>query len=304
MTPGQTTTGRYQVVIGPWMHGQGLDDSIQLEWYDTWLKGEHTGVADTHTPMHLLVLQSDQWVNASTYPLTDDYTALHLASGATLSAGAPASGSATLKWAQPAASGAQLTFNSQSVTTQEVIGGPIAATVYARSNNRNMELIGTLYDVAPSGQSTEISTGTILGSLRAVDHARSWFDLNGLITLPYHPYTADHYAAVGSLQRYDITLTPILYAVAPGHHLQFVLTTQAPSDKCASLLSALTTPLPCLLSAPQKKTVPGGTYQIVWDATHPSSVNVPVLPVGALHATNSAVTPTSSGESEPLGWGS
>ena len=47
MNPKQNTTGRYQIVIGPWKHGQGLDDSIQLEWYDTWLKGKDTGIADT-----------------------------------------------------------------------------------------------------------------------------------------------------------------------------------------------------------------------------------------------------------------
>jgi hypothetical protein len=55
------------------------------------------------------------------------------------------------------------------------------------------------------------------------------------------------------VQRYDIALTPSLYAVGPGNHLQFVLTTQAPSDKCASLLTALTTPLPCLFEHTTKE---------------------------------------------------
>lgn len=68
------------------------------------------------------------------------------------------------------------------------------------------------------------------------------------------------------------------------------------------LLSALTTPLPCLLSMPQKQTVPGGVYQVLWGASHPSSINVPVLANGTLHVTTSGVTPTSQGESEPLGW--
>ena len=85
MSAKQRTTGRYQIIIGPWMHGQGLDDSIQLEWYDTWLKGEDTGIADTSTPMHLFELQSDRWVNATTYPLTHEYTALHLGADGALS---------------------------------------------------------------------------------------------------------------------------------------------------------------------------------------------------------------------------
>ena len=302
MAPDQKTTGRYQIVVGPWMHAQGLDEGIELEWYDTWLKHEHTGITSTSTPMHVFALQSKQWVNATTYPMTDDYTALHMGSGSALSTAVPKSGSATLDWAQPAATGGQLTFNTRPVASEELIGGPIAATVYARSSNRNLELIGTLNDVSASGQVTQIATGDIVGSMRAEDRVRSWYDRKGLVTLPYHPYTADHYAAAGTVQRYDITLTPSLYAVPSGDHLQLVLTSQAPSDECASLLSALTTPLPCLLSAPQKKTIPGGVYQILWGPSHPSSVNVPVLAEGSVQPTTSGVTPSSSGESEPLDW--
>lgn len=302
MTQSQKTTGRYQIVVGPWMHGQGLDQGIQLEWYDTWLKGEHTGMTATRTPMHLFTLQSKQWVNAATYPMTDDYSAMHLGGGSTLTTGTPSSGSASLRWAQPTASGGQLTFNAKPAGKDEVVGGPIAATIDAKSSNRNLVLIGTLNDVTPSGQVTQISTGTLLGSLRAINPARSWYDRNHLITLPYHPYTKDHYAAAGTVQRYDITMTPSLYNVPRGDHLQFVLTTQAPSDKCASLLSALTTPLPCILSTPQKRTVPGGVYHILWGSSHASSVNVPFLPKGTVHSTTAGVTSTSSGETEPLVW--
>jgi uncharacterized protein len=234
--------------------------------------------------------------------MTDDYTALHLARGSVLSHTIPTAASATLDWAQPTATGGQLIFDTQPVTSEEVIGGAIAATVYARSSNRNIELIGTLNDVTPAGQVTQLATGTIIGSMRAEDRVRPWYDKNGLITLPYHPYSADRYAGAGSVQRYDIELTPSLYAVPPGNHLQFVLTTQAPSDKCASLVTALTTPLPCLLSTPQKKTVPGGVYRVLWGSSYPSSVNVPILAAGSVQPTTSGVTPTSSGDSEPLNW--
>ena len=139
MSPGQKTTGRYQIVVGPWQHGQGLDETIQLEWYDTWLKGEHTGITNTTTPMHLYELQSEHWVNATTYPMTDQYTAYHLASGGNLSTSSPKAGSAMLRWGQPTLDGTTLTFNAQPLTKEEVIGGPIAATIYARSSNRNLE---------------------------------------------------------------------------------------------------------------------------------------------------------------------
>ena len=152
-------------------------------------------------------------------------------------------------------------------------------------------------------ESTQLATGTILGSLRTVDRVRSWYDKNQLMVLPDHPDAADHYAAAGTLQRYDIGLTPTLYSVPVGDHLQFVLTTQAPTSACASLLSALTTPLPCILSSPQKKTLPGGAYQIIWSRSAPSSLNVPMLGSGGVNETTGAVTSTSSGETEPINWG-
>jgi X-Pro dipeptidyl-peptidase C-terminal non-catalytic domain len=219
--------------------------------------------------------------------------AFHLASHGQLSTSSSNSGSATLRWGPPTLKGTTLTFNAQPLTSEETIGGPIAATIDARSSNRNLELNGTLFDVSPSGQRTQLATGTVLGSLRATDDSRSWYDKNHLLVRPEYHYATNRYAAANSLQRYDIGLTPTLYAVPAGDHLQFVLTTQPPADKCASLLSALTTPLPCLPSAPQKRTLPGGVYQVVWGASTSSSVNVPLLPEGAVGVTSSGVTPAS-----------
>jgi predicted acyl esterase len=53
MARDQRATGRYQIIVGPWGHGQGLDNTIMLEWYDTWLKHKNTGIDQTRTPMHL-----------------------------------------------------------------------------------------------------------------------------------------------------------------------------------------------------------------------------------------------------------
>ena len=152
MDPNQSTTGRYQIVVGPWMHGQGLDDAFQLEWYDTWLKGEHTGITNTSTPMHLYDLQAGQWANAKTYPLTGDYTAYRLGDGGSLSTSLQGSGSSRILWGQPVAGKTSISFDAPSFSRQVTIGGPIAATIYARSSNRNVELIGTLFDVEPRWQ--------------------------------------------------------------------------------------------------------------------------------------------------------
>jgi hypothetical protein len=302
MTPNQKVTGRYQVVIGPWAHGQGLDDTIQLEWYDTWLKGEHTGMTHTSTPMHLYDLQQDRWLNAATYPLTNKYTAYRLGSGGTLSTRSGGAGMADLSWGPPTDDGTIKTFNAAQVTKPELIAGPIAATIWARSTTRNVDLIATLYDVNANGSSTQISVGNLIGSMRAVDLSKSWFDVSGLMIRPDHPFLADHYAASGTLQRYDIEMTPTLYTVSPGDHLQLIVSSQPQPSTCASLLSALKTPLPCLPTTSQTATLTGGRYQLVWGPSTPSSVNIPLIADDALPTATSGITSTSQGLTEPLTW--
>jgi putative CocE/NonD family hydrolase len=75
MTPDQRVTPRYQLLMGPWQHvttGTGVNMSaLELEWFDTWLLGEHTPMSTTTTPMHLNVRNAaDTWVDAARWPLT------------------------------------------------------------------------------------------------------------------------------------------------------------------------------------------------------------------------------------------
>ena len=62
MTPDQAVTPRYQLLMGPWQHvttGTGVNISaLELEWFDTWLLGEHTPLATTTTPLHLDIQNS------------------------------------------------------------------------------------------------------------------------------------------------------------------------------------------------------------------------------------------------------
>jgi len=100
MLPRQRTTGRYQLLYGPWYHltaGTGYDVyATELAWFDRWLKGEPTGIDRTGTPLHVYELQAGRWMNASRWPLPRARPrTLYLGPGGTLTATAPA---------QPAAS--------------------------------------------------------------------------------------------------------------------------------------------------------------------------------------------------------
>jgi putative CocE/NonD family hydrolase len=105
MTAKQKTTGRYQLIDGPWEHlnGSSVDvDVLELAWFDQWLKGERTGIDKTPTPLHYYDLGSTNWTQTAAYPFAGATpTRLYLGSG-TLSRTAPTaagSGADPLVWA-------------------------------------------------------------------------------------------------------------------------------------------------------------------------------------------------------------
>jgi len=74
MIAGQPTTGRYQLLDGPYTHLQIAVDSnaldqLQLEWFDTWLKGADTGMAQTPTPLHYYDLGAKTYAESGDYPI-------------------------------------------------------------------------------------------------------------------------------------------------------------------------------------------------------------------------------------------
>jgi predicted acyl esterase len=249
-------------------------------------------------------MTGDTWVNASTVPLTNAYTPMYLGDGALTTSVAKSPGSANINWAPPDAAGTTLSFEAEPATRTRVIAGPIAATIYAKSSTRNLQLTATLSDVARDGQSIDLATGTVVGSLRAIDKKASWYDRRGLMVHPIQPFSADHFARVNTVNRYDITLTPTMYSVEPGHRLRLSLSTQPPANKCAlSIETALGLPTPCLPTNKQKGDLAAGIYSIEWGKATPSSINLPLMKPSALPVASSGVTATSNNKVVPLDWG-
>jgi hypothetical protein len=296
-------TGRYQLFIGNGPHGCCLGDTgVQLMWFDHFLKGLDTGVDDSSQhPIHLQELGTGKYVNIKTYPMTTDYSVYRLGAG-TLTTTPPKDGSDTIVWG-PAVDGVtSKTYTSEPLAAGGTIAGAISVTAYASSSNSNLSLVGTLNDVAPDGTVTEITHGSLLGSMDDLDQARSWKNDDGVVMRPYPTFTQDNYRPAGLVSRYDFQLQPKLYSVAPGHRIQLTLASQGSPQACAATLGIGPPPLGCFYNAPQLRTLPGGIYRLDRTAARPSALNIPLLPLHAFPYVDSPTPPTGSSP-VPKDWG-
>ncbi|HSV83035.1 MAG TPA: CocE/NonD family hydrolase [Ramlibacter sp.] len=316
MTASQPVTPRYQIVVGPWPHAEGLDVGLYLQWLETWLKGVDTGIQKTRTPMHLYEMGTDRWINVRGLPLVASYTAWRLDRSGQLTASTPQrSGSEALAWTDPAEAGGKLTFTTPPLAAGVTLAGPMSATIYASSSNTNLALIAKLLDVAPDGTATEISRGVMLGSQRELDRSLSWSDRNGKATWPWQALKRDDYLAPGRVYRFDVLFSPRQWGVKPDHKLRLELTTQSPQDVCPreGLPPRAGTDV-CGLTAPQRTTVPGGKYTIMLGGKWPSALNLPQLPWKAFPEARTGPMPTTWHENQrqivnrgftlPLDWDS
>ncbi len=307
MLAGQRTTGRYQLIDGPWEHinGSSVDvDPLELEWFDTWLKHEHTGMAHTPTPLHYYDLGTGRFDETTTYPFTGATpTRLFLQAGGRLGGQRPparATGD-TLLWSSagtacgrpvdqwsmggvsipshsagllaPCADNDQpgqvgpwtISYISAPFPAPRAVAGPVTATIYASSTTPETELVAELEDVTPSGASYPLTEGALLGSLRKVDRGRSW-SARGMTLMPYHPYTKVSARPVktGAVTEYQIEIFPTLATIARGDRLRLTLST---TD------SPHLTPQPSQLPE-----LAGGSYTIEHRATAPSALTLELLP--------------------------
>lgn len=330
MLPDQALTGRYQLLMEPRYHltccnppSAAVDDNdLQLEWFDQFLKGEQTGITNTHDPLHVYMLGAGRYVDARTYPFSAPTpTALYLGAGpsgsqapstndGTLSTTKPVSPSGqdpvaftgatqtcdrqTEQWSggagaiAPEAAGqpdepcggndmamqagpGSLTYTTAPFTDNEVIAGPIDATIYASSTAPDTYLEATLEDV-PSGSrisSTPITSGGLLGSFRSLDDSLSWFSPNGKPILPYHPYTQASQTPVpiGKVTGFDIEVFPTFAEIKKGDRLRLTITT-SDSPHLA-------------FNSTQLAHLAGGVYEVQRNSIAASFLDVPLAPQSA-----------------------
>lgn len=250
----QPVTGRYQLVVGPWFHNPatlGLTfQELQLAWFDRWLKGVQNGIDRTTTPLHAFELGTKRWINLARWPVPQARArTLRLGSGTgqlTWSDVRSPCNAGTDQWSTglPAYAIAEgggsgdpcadddrstqtggLTYTSAPFKKAMTVAGPVDVSLDLKDTATDAEVVAGLDIVAPGGGSRAISSGALLGSLRALDPWRSWSQ-DARLVLPWHPYTSASAQPMplGRPVRLDIEVYPTVARIAPGDRLRLTLT--------------------------------------------------------------------------------
>ena len=293
--PGAPASGKYQLILGDWSHGGGLDQGVQLQWFETWLKGRDTGLpVRTRTPIHAQDRVTKDWLNLAAYPMVDRYEPLYLGAG-TLSATVPEAGQDMLRWAATMPDAKD--YTSEPFPEARRLAGPMAVRMEASSSNADAQFSFDLQDLAPDGSVTRISHGMVLASLYDPDPAASWRDKAGRPVRPFSRLKGEAPIKPGEVKAYEVHLEPTLWTVLPGHRLRLRVGTAAPPQDCASPAGRRG----CRLTREQRLRLAGGVYTVLRGGAHPSMISLPFTPVRAFPAVRSGKPPMAPNVL-PLDW--
>lgn len=299
--PGSPVSGRYQLLLGEWGHGEGLDQGIMLQWFETWLKGVDTGLPrSTQTPIHVQDRVTKDWFNLASYPIVERYTGLFLGEGI-LSPRPQAEGRSTLLWDVPREHSA-LVFRSEPFSRTMRLAGPIAVRLNAASSNTDAQFRFQLFDDAPGGGSALVSHGMILGSMHELDENNVWRDSKGNPVRPQSHLRSEMPLDPGATVRYEILLEPTLWTIRSGHRLRLDISTRPGTQDCPIFpMTGGRRDTGCILRRAVRERLIGGQYTIHRGGENGSMINLPLVPVDVFQPVRSGTPPTAK-DVLPLVW--
>ncbi|WP_442791100.1 CocE/NonD family hydrolase [Nocardia sp. NBC_01327] len=233
-------------------------DVLQRAWFDKWLKGIDNGI-DQFGPI-TMKQQGGGWVTAPSFPEPGmEYRRMYLSGAAsgtgghsvhdgslftapdgpdTLTVAPGLTGLCSRDAAQELVGAVSiidacakdsrieesngLTFTSAPVADVTTISGPMAVHLNTVQDGTDGYWVATVNDVAPDGNSTTLSSGQLVASLRAIDESRSTRLPNGDYTDPVPDLSLDtrRPTVPGQPVALDISVTGIDAVLQPGHRLR------------------------------------------------------------------------------------
>lgn len=270
--------------------GIGPEDEVMARWFDRWVKGESNATDRLHS-VNLYTMGADRWQALDQWPAPGTrYTRYYLGAGHSLGGAPPAAAGADTAPLLPVSSpcsrlsaqwtaglvalgpcetdnrtyeASSLTYTTPPLGRDTEVTGLITADLWAELTSSDGTLVAVLSDVAPSGESTQVTAGFLLASQRAVDRSRSTIGPDGLVIRPWHPFTRESQEAVtpGKPERYVVEIYPTSQVFKAGHSIRLTIgTANTPST---------TTPVTSLLNSV-------GQMRMLHGPAYPSSVVLPV----------------------------
>ncbi|HEY2702009.1 MAG TPA: CocE/NonD family hydrolase [Pseudonocardiaceae bacterium] len=269
VTPGESVTGRYQAIIGPWTHAENVNgdvlNEIKEDWFDTWLKGSPTGMANTSTPLHIFENNATRWVDTAAWPPSPATSTYYLGNNGSLTASPPTTaGVDNLYYSYP---WFPLSYTTAPLSQTTVLDGPIDVSLNLSSTTADAFVAATVNLIAPTGAVTKLGDGALLASQRSLDTQQSWYGTGNTLIKPAHPYTQASQSLLTPNQsvKMDISVLPNFTVIPAGYYLQVQLSSQAPSNFHLPL-----TPTP-----PQTSHLNGGTFTVSHGPATASSITLP-----------------------------
>lgn len=282
--------------FGEGLPTQGIPsmDAIALQWFDRYLKGQRNGMED-QPDVTQYVYGAEEYRTSNNWPHPRlRPRRLYLQAGGALDPQPPSDAGRDLVLQQPinglcSMSASQwtagvigllplpcasdnritelleVTYSTSPLDEPLYVNGPIQANVWISTTALDAGLVVRITDVAPNGQSREITNGILTASKRAVDLRRGR-RVGGVSLQPWHPFTADSELPVipGEAMLMQVEVFPSSFEIAAGHRLRVSVG--------ASDLPHGLPPLPDLLSGVV------GLLSVHSGPEQPSHVVLPVVP--------------------------
>lgn len=242
-----------------------------FRWYDYWLKGIDNGIMD-EPAVQFSVEGTNQWRYEKEWPLPfeekKEYYLRPRHKISTKKEPLPA------QYAHPdgfyqapltvTLTSESLKWTSEKYTEAVEYTGTGAFYLFAEIDTDDTNFIAKLYDVAPNGQRTLMTSGYLKASHNELNEEKSVYGE------PWHPHTRSVPVTPGEIVEYAIRLYPFSFLIKPGHRIQLELMCNEPLDgEDAKLLP------------PDSYHLPSGRatmHKIYRDADHPSRLVLPYIP--------------------------
>ncbi|MCV6984541.1 CocE/NonD family hydrolase [Mycobacterium shinjukuense] len=211
-----------------------------LAWYDHWLKGRDTGITDG-PPIRYFLPGADEWRTAESWPpstAAHRELALRADGGLSEDEGEPGSREFMVLGAglgrvkpSPIDPPSMLTWTSTPLSEDLDVVGDLELRLIASATAIDTAWIATLQDVAPDGQTTDVTAGWLRASMREVDEAAS------RPGAPALPCKNPHGVPPGEDVVYRIPLVPNARRFNSGHRIQLVLTSDDQDPSTPAMMS-------------------------------------------------------------------